>query len=485
MKILYLLTFGYTFCFAYLDPASGSLLLSSIVALFASLIFFLRGIVYKFSFLTKQIRYGGGAKQSLNPTPFNQQPNKQHTNKQHGKHYGIVIYSEGKQYYAVFKPILDFLDSKQYPYAYFASSKDDGIFQRNTIANPYAIIEFIGDSNKAFVRLNSLSADIVLMTTPQLDVLQIKRSKGVKHYCHILHSLPHVDIYEIFALDYFDSVFINSPIHIDFIRQVEEKRKLHKKQIHIIGCTYLDEFQNKLYELQKHNDNLIPQFFKKQDSATPVILLSPSWGRESILHKYGMEIIEPLGKSNYNIIIRPHPQTLISKPDFIESLKLQSAKYTNIKWDTNVDNIYAMNEADLMIGDFSGIIFDFICLFAKPVITMEFDFNIIGYDLEDIYQTPWVKDILPQIGKSINKAEFPHIESIIQSILTGESNTQIMQNIHKLKQSLWHYQGKSGELSGITLLKIHSEILRNKLEDSLSIHENLIAIDNILMKERA
>lgn len=46
--------------FAYLDPATGSLLLSSIVAIFASGIFFFRGVVYRLSFLVGNIRYGGG-----------------------------------------------------------------------------------------------------------------------------------------------------------------------------------------------------------------------------------------------------------------------------------------------------------------------------------------------------------------------------------------------------------------------------------------
>lgn len=36
-----------TLAFAYLDPGSGSLLLSSIIALFASFIFFIKSLFYK------------------------------------------------------------------------------------------------------------------------------------------------------------------------------------------------------------------------------------------------------------------------------------------------------------------------------------------------------------------------------------------------------------------------------------------------------
>ena len=47
--------------FAYLDPGSGSLLLSSIVALFASIVFFIKNIFYKLlSFSPSALRYRGG-----------------------------------------------------------------------------------------------------------------------------------------------------------------------------------------------------------------------------------------------------------------------------------------------------------------------------------------------------------------------------------------------------------------------------------------
>lgn len=218
------------------------------------------------------------------------------------------------------------------------------------------------------------------MTTPQLDVLQIKKSKYVKHYCHIIHSLPHVDIYEIFALDYFDSVFTNSPIHTDFIHKVESIRGLKTKQIIITGCTYLDVLYDKLNNLDITTYQSNIKYFNDDKN---VVLLSPSWGRESLLHKYGMDVITPFINSEFNLIIRPHPQTLISDMPLINYLKTKTMMFENIKWDIDRDNIYAMEEASIMVGDFSGVIFDFICLFNKPVVTMKFIFNKVGYDVED------------------------------------------------------------------------------------------------------
>ncbi len=328
-------------------------------------------------------------------------------------------------------------------------------------------IECIGNDNKAFARLNALEADICIMTTPQLGVLQLKRSKAVKHYCHILHSLPHIDIYEIFALDYFDSVFVNSPIHTEFLREVEAIRHLKAKQVEIVGCPYLDYLAERVKALESHNN-----------SANPTILVAPSWGREALLSKYGTNLLKPLLDTGYNVIIRPHPQSFVSEKAMLESIKSQTAHYTNPKWDNHIDNIHAMAESHLMIGDFSGVLFDYVALFNKPIITMEFRFNIIGYDLEDTsHKTPWVKDALKEISTNLNISDFSNIKSIIDSTLKDSIKAQ---NRAKMKELLWHFQGSGGKRTAIELIKIHKSILEKDLGESLPLHRQILAIDRLL-----
>ena len=450
------------------------------------------------------------------------------------ENHKLVFYSEGKQYHNVFKPILTYLDSISYPYTYLTSSKEDfelytkdldskkdsiqklesttachteplgevshietkkdishlhtqydkNLNSSNTTQNhnPNAQFEYIGssDSPKAISRLNSLKADIVMMSTPQLDILQIKRSKGVKHYSHIIHSLPHVDIYEVFALDYFDSVFTNSIIHTDFIHEVEKVRNLKTKEVVITGCTYLDILQEKLQDYKGLDDEKKIHFFPKTDTKT-TILLAPSWGREALLSKYGMKLIQPFIDSNFNLIIRPHPQSYNSEKELLNSLQAQTKDCENIVWDNNRDNIYALHRADMMIGDFSGVIFDFVCLFEKPVLTPTFDFNIIGYDLEDIYDTPWVKDALTKIGKSIEPSEFDRLPSVIESLLQDkEGYDKLKENIREMKALLWEYQGVGGIKTAQEILRIEKEILESRLQDKLELHNEINVINRVL-----
>ena len=519
LSLFILLCLSPSIAFAYLDPGTGSLLLSSAIALFASAIFFFKSIFYKVISLTSG---GGGVK----------------LKKGKQENHKLVFYSEGKQYHNVFKPILTYLDSISYPYTYLTSSKEDfelytkdldskkdsiqklestttchteplgevsNIETKKDIShlrtqynknldssntnkhtmqnhNPNAQFEYIGssDSPKAISRLNSLKADIVMMSTPQLDILQIKRSKGVKHYSHIIHSLPHVDIYEVFALDYFDSVFTNSIIHTDFIHEVERVRNLKTKEVIITGCTYLDILQEKLQDYKGLDDEKKIHFFPKTDTKT-TILLAPSWGREALLSKYGMKLIQPFIDSSFNLIIRPHPQSYNSEKELLDSLQAQTKDCSNIVWDNNRDNIYALHRADMMIGDFSGVIFDFVCLFEKPVLTPTFDFNIIGYDLEDIYDTPWVKDALTKIGKSIEPSEFDRLPSVIESLLQDkEGYDKLKENIRAMKALLWEYQGVGGIKTAQEILRIEKEILESRLQDKLELHNEINVISRAL-----
>ncbi len=414
--------------YAYLDPGTSSLLLSSIVALFASFVYALKSFFYK-------ITWGGFS--------FFKKSSIRH---------GIVIYGEDKRYFSVFEPVIQHLEKCQCPYLYYTHDENDPVL---TYPTQFGKVECIGKNQKAWAKLNSLVADVCLMSTPQLDVLQIKRSPGVKHYAHILHSAG-IDPYEIFALDYFDSVLINSPVHTEFIREVENARQLKPKQIEIVGCTYLDFLQQKLNRLKNEEHSTVkPLFFSNNNK--PTVLLAPSWGRNALFAKYGMRLLNPLIQTEYNIIIRPHPQTYISQKELLEELKKETKNYSNVQWDDRVDNIHSMKESDILLGDFSGVLFDYVALFNKPLITLELEFNPIGYDLEDsTRKKPWLKSQIEAIGKVLKEEDFSQIKTIIDEALNDIQKAKEREN---LKNLLWQYPNQSGEKTAEALINIQKKVL--------------------------
>ncbi len=112
----------------YIDPGTGSMLFSIVIGLVTMLYFLGKALLIKLKFVLT----GGKATSSK-------------------KHYPLIIYSEGKRYYTVFKPILVALESKGIPTVFYTSSEDDPVFGN---AYNHITTEFIGEGNKAFTRLN-------------------------------------------------------------------------------------------------------------------------------------------------------------------------------------------------------------------------------------------------------------------------------------------------------------------------------------------
>ncbi len=244
---------------------------------------------------------------------------------------------------------------------FYTSSEDDPVFGN---AYNHITTEFIGEGNKAFTRLNFLEADVCLMTTPGLDVYQLKRSRGVKHYSHVLHAVDDATSYRLFGLDYFDSVLLSGEYQKDHIRLLEQKRGIKEKDLVVVGCPYLDVLQEKVSALSTKN----------QDEIT--VLVAPSWGKSGILSRYGTTLLDRLVETGFQIIVRPHPQSRQSEKHVLDELTNRYAENKkNLSWDYSTENLHSLSSSDIMISDFSGVIFDYTFLFDRPFlyVTGEYD----------------------------------------------------------------------------------------------------------------
>jgi hypothetical protein len=388
----------------YIDPGTGSMLFSIIIGAAATLYFLFRAVIIKL-----KVFFSGGKKAiTKTPDPY-------------------VIYSEGKQYWNVFKPVLDEFEKRDTELLYLTSSKDDPVFD-----SKYNFIrsEFIGEGNKAFLRLNFISAHIVLMTTPGLDVFQLKRSKMVCHYSHVLHAPSDATMYRLFGIDYYDSVLLTGDYQKKDIQTLEQLRNLPEKQLVTVGCTYLDEYRKKL--------NVIPN--KEHHSFT--VLVSPSWGASGILRRFGEKLLDPLIKTNWRIIIRPHPQSAKSESDIVESLVKRYSSAANLEWDYERENIQSLARADIMISDFSGIIFDYTFLFDKPVLYIKSGIDIRPYDAYDLEDELWQFKILKNIGFELKEEDFDSIGEVIKKT---SDNDQLKTAREKAKNTAWQYPGEAGK----------------------------------------
>ncbi|WP_238700377.1 CDP-glycerol glycerophosphotransferase family protein [Helicobacter jaachi] len=309
-----------------------------------------------------------------------------------------------------------------------------------------------------------------VLTTPGLDVLHIKRNRGVAHYCHIVHSLSPMT-YRVFGVDYFDSVLVANAVQRDFVRDIESAHNVRAKYIAITGSTYLDELSNAASHIKQDINS-------SAKSQAPTILVAPSWGKETLLSKYGLELLLPLAQTQYNIIIRPHPQSFISprERENIHTLQNTLKSYDNVQWDEGTPNILAFARADMMISDFSSVIFDFVCLEGKPVITIDNDMDLSGYDMADINRDSiWTFKALDRIGGRIKAVDFPRIKELVDSALYSHA-----QSIDEIKALLWQHPHHAGMVSALELLKIEREVIESRLKAYIQPISRLRELDKMI-----
>ena len=392
--------------FCYIDPGTGSLLFSALFGIIGTLFFLSKALLIKlktFSFADKINK-----KENISKSK-------------------IIIYGEDKRYYNVFKPIIEELINLEIPTIYYSSSEDDKIFE---IKSDFLKSEFTGTGNKAYSKLNFIEADICLMTTPNLDVFQLKRSKGVKKYVHITHSSAETSTYCLYSLDFFDAVFLNGEHQIRDIRELENKRNTIIKDLYVVGNPYLDELSKMKETITKENNN------KK------TILIAPSWGMNCLFRRFGEKLLDNIVNSDYNIIIRPHPQSLISDKDIIDKFQNRYKDKNNVEWDFNRVNIYSLSKADIMISDFSGVIFDYAFLFEKPVIIPSFTFDKRGTDAIEIDEEVWTFETIPKISFKLDENNFSNISQIIEDSINNET---LKNNILKAKEEAYMYEGQASK----------------------------------------
>lgn len=369
----------------YIDPGTGSMLISVLFAIITALSFFFKNIVVKLKFL------------------FSSSKTKSKTMEE-TERKNIIIFGERPHYHMVFKPICDELENRKIQCEYWATSEEDPLLNNNY---NYVTTIYKGNVNTTISLLNKASSYICISTTPGLNVYQWKRSKNIEKYVHVFHSIDDGTLYRMFGLDFYDTILGPGKFVEKAVRELESKRNLPKKECVVVGSTYIDNLENKVHNEIKTNNK-------------DVILLAPSWGKSSLLNLYGNKIISKLLETNYKIIVRPHPQSLISEKELINSLQDEFKDNERIKWDFEKDNFNSLNKSSILISDFSSVIFDFALVFKKPFIYAHTDFDTGPYDACWLDKEAWTFQTLPKIGVELNKDNFENLNSIIHDILHSD-----------------------------------------------------------------
>lgn len=375
--------FSPSFAYAYLDPASGSALVTTIVAFASASLFALKNVYYKV-FARKSAKY------DLHLTRL------------------PILFSEGKSYWGTFEPIVKEFITRKKHFRYITLDVSDPAL---TIESEYMHAKLYSKSSYSFGKLSLLQGPLLLATTPNIGCKDypMSRPKGVKEMLHVFHHLTDSSPYRLGSLDYFDSVITVGDYQEKYLRHVEVMRNIKKKEVLPLGLPYFDNLYNELQSFTQNNLQRANEY--------KTILIAPSWGNKSCFNYFGINFVKELAKEDIEIIIRLHPHSFIYEPEKVRVWIEELSVYPNITWDKERLSTSAMWKASLLISDTSSVRFDFALLHLKPVITLDIPQENMEEFESRYHEVTWSVATEAKLGAVVNENNILSLTSTAMNLL--------------------------------------------------------------------
>lgn len=356
------------------------------------------------------------------------------------KHF--VIYSEGSGYYKYFKDIMNYvLEHSNVAIHYITNDPNDQIFEiaeKQPQIKPY----YIGEK-KLITLMMKIDADIVLMTTPDLENYYLKRSYLRKdiEYIYVNHGVGSDNLtLRTHALDNFDTIFAIGQHVIDEQRAIEKLYGLPEKNLVETGYCLSDNMDADYAAMDK------------KENEVKTILIAPSWQKDNILDLCLDELLEGIIGQGYRIIVRPHPQYVRIYQAKMQHIldKYRSRMDENFMIETDFSSNVTVYSADLVITDWSSIAYEFSFTTYKPTLYINTPMKVMNPEWEKIDVVPFDIRIREQIGASLDTDKLGTAKEIIDYLIA--ETPAYDHTISELKKSTFFHIGESAEVSGQYIL---------------------------------
>ncbi len=316
----------------------------------------------------------------------------------------IVFYSEKNGFYKYFRDVIETIQRRtDVIIHYISSDPNDEIFSLTSDTFRTYYIE-----EKLMVLMMRMDADIVVMTTPDLQKYYIKRSmvRDDVEYVYMDHGMNSVNLMlRKGALDAFDTVFCANANVMEELRAQEKVYGLKEKNLVPYGYAMID--------------NMIRAYEKQPPARNdpPVILIAPSWQEDNIMDSCIDGLLLSLLPMQYRVIVRPHPQYVRHYPEKLQALQEKYASSPNFTLQTDFSSNETVFNADILVTDWSGTAYEYSFTTLKPCLFINTPMKVMNPDYRDIDVTPFDLSIRRQIGISLEPDQINQIAPAVQRLL--------------------------------------------------------------------
>ena len=322
--------------------------------------------------------------------------------KEYKNKWNLVFYSERDIYYLYYEGTLQFiLEHSDLHICYITSDPNDPVFSFSSPRfHPFYINYLIVPCIK------NIDCRALVMTMPDLDQYHIKRSTKVSRHVYMFHSLGSTHLqYSKTAFQAYDVVFCNGPQDERELREAERLYSFPEKCLVQTGY-------NRVENIYREWSSRAPSPASKQ-----VILIAPSWHKGNILESCIGELIATFSKTQYIIIIRPHPETLKRHPEIIRKVKKSISRFPNMFLETKMTERGSMLDATVLITDWSAISFEYAFGTERPVLFINTPIKIANPDYRDLGIEPMEISLRNRIGTAIEPDIIPSILEPLEQLI--------------------------------------------------------------------
>ena len=150
----------------------------------------------------------------------------------------------------------------------------------------------------------------------------------------------------------------------------------------------------------------------------------------------------------------------------MDKLMQEYPESDRLEWNRDTDNFDVLRRSDILISDFSGVVFDFSLIYDKPVIYTDPKFNLAPYDAWFLDHPLWTLSALPRIGQELNMETMTDIKSLIDSTLESE---QYALGRKEVKDEVWAYFGEGAVRTADYLMEKYAELTAERSDEHVGV----------------
>ena len=356
----------------------------------------------------------------------------------------LVIYSEKSGFYKYFEAIIDSLLKKSNIVVhYITNDPDDAIFElakTEPRIKPY----YIG-LKKMIPLMMRAEADVIIMTTPDLDKYFIKRSIVKKdiEYVYVPHDMMSVHMgFREGALDAFDTIFCTGPHIIREVRATEKVYGLPEKKLVEFGYPFADKLIAAGEEERKTHVS----------GPRKEILIAPSWQEDNLLDSCIDSLIENLYCGDYHITVRPHPEYVKRYGARMQAIvdKYSHLVGDGLSFELDFTANKSVYSSDILITDWSGVALEYCFATKRPAIFVNTKIKCMNPNWEKIDCIPVEISLRDIVGVSIDKERLGECPAIVKELFDRADEYEVKIS-EVLKKHIFN-QGHAGEVGADYLL---------------------------------